>query len=961
MQRMNAGRGCHSHVPSNASSLFRGFSLLGASILLVGVGVGGRALGVEAWAHPSLLVHVHVPVSHHITTTISTATATATTSRRVQVQLQRHMSALKEENDSLSSLVDLPHEVAGILEPEPITFTTNNENVMVEAFHGDMLRVLESRRVPSSSSSSSFSNRDPDESSRNSMSRRGTSRHNSNNNSKNSNNNNNSRRPPPILGTDADGAERCLCMLQHLKDTLHAANEQSYQIVMQAFLERGRTRWRDPKNGGQLMCAADQLELLLRDLEAQRDMTIIITTPTYNLVLAAYAECATPHAHHFAARAQELVQRMPFPTVESHLHVLHAYAWQQANRQAGTDARQAEDILMRHILTATTTTTTTGTYDMEIAAVQMQACAYVLEAWSKSLKGAPRCMELLQQMKQFNATHPHPAVAQILDPEVYSNAILAWSKETAATSGASGVPSASSTQSAEQAHALLLELLDQLEQGSFGPTAVPPLIAFNSVITAWGRARRPDQVEYVLQLLERARQRHPDRVQPDAVLYNSILHSLLSGPLPTDVALQKSLQLLQYMREESLSGRQPAIAPDAYSYYTLLKCWIQSGSHVNSSNNNNKNKKKNNRQQHHLSQDTDDATPHAAEQAEALLHLIEECWKVKDTSVKPSRLIYNMVMNAYSKSQHRQAAPRAIDLLQRMKESAFPDCHPDIISYTSVLECLSKPNCCVPNPAQMAQQLLDEAGERCRAMPMRKDGVDDAQQQQEQEQFMPNLRTYTMAIQTLANHGGSVQQARAWLTQLCDDYRRTQLPSLKPNTYPYNYVLNCAANTQGTAAVQLQAFQMAAQTFQEMRHSHNNNTSTSSSSTSTIQPDSFSYAFWFKCCRNLLPPNSDLQRQCVQLAWNECQQRGLATDHVVQRYQQIMGLGRNNNDDDDETTATPTSPATAKPPPPMLSLSRRAAALQQNGTSSSFTANPPTSRKNRALKPPLRRPDMPLE
>jgi hypothetical protein len=80
-------------------------------------------------------------------------------------------------------------------------------------------------------------------------------------------------------------------MLQHLKGTLDAANEQCYQIVMQAFLERGRTRWRDPKNGGQLMCSADQLELRLLDLEEQPDITI--TTPTYNLVLAAYAECAT--------------------------------------------------------------------------------------------------------------------------------------------------------------------------------------------------------------------------------------------------------------------------------------------------------------------------------------------------------------------------------------------------------------------------------------------------------------------------------------------------------------------------------------------------------------------------------------------------------------------------------------------------------------------------------------------
>ena len=618
------------------------------------------------------------------------------------------------------------------------------------------------------------------------------------------------RRKPTILKSDQDGAERSLLMLKHLRDTMKSATEESYQIVMRAFLSRGRLRWRrsetpsssrmerQQKQQGAILCAADQLEELLEDLQQHQQQTSVISTETYNLVLQSYAICSTPRGdRNYAERAEALLERMgAAATTESHLHVLHAYAWQQANRMPGDCAAKAHEKLTQICRMAP-----------DDAAIQMQAHAWVMEAWSKSTGGAGRCMELLDAMKELNATctNNNNDASQFLDAEVYSNAILAWSK---------------TENGPENAHNLLLELINKFNQGAFHATDEPPLIAFNSVVTAWGRYNRADKVDEVMQLLETTRQKYPS-LESTTILYNSILHSILSGPLENDVALQKSLRLVDYMEEQS--DTRPAIAPDCYSYYTLLKCWIQSSE-----------------------------GPKAAEEAEQLLRRMERLWATGDVSVAPSTFIYNIVMNAFAKSKHRYAHVHALDLLKRMKTSRHADCRPDIISYTSAIECISKSS--DPEAPALAEKLLGEAIER-----YKKTG-DPA--------LMPNLRTYTMAIQTLAKNNGSVVQARALLTRLLEQYEKEKDPKLKPNTYPYNYVLNCAANTLDD---KFEAFQIASQTFQEMRKSKH------------VRPDSYSYAFWLKCCNNLLDRGTDLRIKCVQFAFEECKSKGLVTNEVLAR------------------------------------------------------------------------------
>ena len=235
---------------------------------------------------------------------------------------------------------------------------------------------------------------------------------------------------------------------------------------------------------------------------------------------------------------------------------------------------------------------------------------------------------------------------------------------------------------------------------------------------------------------------------------------------------------------------------------------------------------------------------------------MEILWERGDEKVEPTNRHFNVVINAYAKSSDPFAAKKGFDLLQRMKGGSFRS-KPDIISYTSVIECFSKS--ADPNASKIVTALLEEA------FAVHEQTGDPA--------IRPNSRTFTMVILTLANCNGSIVEARDLLTRLVDLYEETKDKTLMPNAYPYNYVINCAANTQED---KMQAFRLATQTYQEMRES------------SYVTPDSYTYAFWFKCCNNLLGNDRDLKAKCMFYAFDECRKDGLVSNTVINRLQRGM-------------------------------------------------------------------------
>jgi hypothetical protein len=405
----------------------------------------------------------------------------------------------------------------------PLTSSTPSP---ADRFHNDMQRVLESRgNLYSTSSSSTASS---------SMER---------------------KERPQVLTSDVDGAERVATMLQHMVQ-IGVATEESYQIVLKAYRDRGRTRWK--LQDTRIVCAADLVGGLIHQLSEHQATTITdgnLSSKSCNLALEAYATCSTPRGgREYANQAQKLLDRMDCSgipiTTESVAHVVHAWTWQQENLKASNCAEMAQHNLDRILLLSP---------DDEIL---MQCYDWVLEARSKSVSegSAQAASDLLQQMTDLKtngggaASSSGSSSRSLPNFQSHSNAILAWSKNQ-------------EPGSAEKAHILLNEALELYKQGGFPQGSEPELIAFNGVIIAWARIGRPDKAEGVLWAMNEIKSQCQNLV-PNVVTYNSVIHAHLRSRDKIK-ALQRIRKVVRYM--EKNAEEQPAIKPDSFTYNTLMK------------------------------------------------------------------------------------------------------------------------------------------------------------------------------------------------------------------------------------------------------------------------------------------------------------------------------------------------------------------------------------------------------
>ena len=410
-----------------------------------------------------------------------------------------------QESDSISSHVPQIPIVAPVVAP-------------ADRFHTDMKRVLESRAKMAAAASAESSSL----SYLNSRKER--------------------RQRPPVLQSDVDGAERVATMLQHMVH-VGVATEESYQIVLKAFCDRGRVRWR--RSDSKIVCAADEAETLLDELWVRMEGNV--TVDTCNLILQTYAVCSTPRGgRNYALRAQELLDQMEEsgiePNVESLTHLVHAWAWQQENMGSGECLKRAQENLDKLLALSPDVETELFCYHCVLEATSKASTAGSAQTADEIL----RKMKSLQRKSESETAYP--------DAQSYSNAILAWCK--------SHVPG-----SAQKANELLIECVERYEGGEFPEGSEPELIAFNGVISAWARNDQTDKAEEVLWMLSDVRTKC-EQLVPDVMTYNSVLHAHVRSK-DKEKSLERALALVQYMEDNA--NDQPSIKPDSFTYNTLMK------------------------------------------------------------------------------------------------------------------------------------------------------------------------------------------------------------------------------------------------------------------------------------------------------------------------------------------------------------------------------------------------------
>jgi hypothetical protein len=287
-------------------------------------------------------------------------------------------------------------------------------------------------------------------------------------------------------------------------------------------------------------------------------------------------------------------------------------------------------------------------------------------------------------------------------------------------------------------------------------------------------------------------------------------------------AIDRMLPIVDFMNENK--EEQPAIRPDCFTYHCILRAWDKSKHAV------------------------------AAQKCVETLETMHRLWNDGDTSLIPKSLYYNMVINKLAKSKDENDSQSVMRVFHLLQGSHF--CSPDIISYTSVIESISKSN--DPRAPERCLYLFNE--------------VCDLYQEKKMSVLKPNLRTYTMVLLSLTKIPTfkNVLRARTLLNQLEERFENSKDPQLQPNAYPYNYVLNCAASCIGNSGEKLKSFGVATETYNTMRKSD------------FVNPDSYTYSFWIKASNNLLP-EGELRRKCISLSFEQCKRDGLVNSAVLRR------------------------------------------------------------------------------
>jgi len=414
-----------------------------------------------------------------------------------------------------------------------------------------------------------------------------------------------------------------------------------------------------------------------------------------------------------------------------------------------------------------------------------------------------------------------------------------------------------------KAQELLEKTLELYEEGKWGECR-PDLVAWNSVISSWASRALTDEgaaeeAESVLKTLLDLRDKDGggryDYLMPDAVSYNAALSGWChiigsmgqnrvikrSDGMQKDQkggnesraekqiqAIKRAKSLLDDMELESVTN--PKAAPNARTYSTLIYALTKSGMGI---------------------QAIDDAT--------SFLYKMEEQYQRGRNECRPSLQLYSAIITAYGRSGEVDSGHKALDIFYHLGDLSdrggkWDALKPDTFIYSSVLDAIGKTR--VEGGADIALDILSE--------------VESIYEKTHDELCKPSVRLYTAVIFVLSQcrQDGNAQRAYEILSQMERQYKESDDKNDLPNSFTYNYAINCAANTLGPLEKKDPAFKVALYAFQSLRKSP------------IDKPNSFTYAFMLKACNSLLPLG-DIRYKVVTQAFKECCNEGMLSNEVL--------------------------------------------------------------------------------
>eukprot|EP00542_Grammatophora_oceanica_P012294 CAMPEP_0194036856 /NCGR_PEP_ID=MMETSP0009_2-20130614/9222_1 /TAXON_ID=210454 /ORGANISM="Grammatophora oceanica, Strain CCMP 410" /LENGTH=476 /DNA_ID=CAMNT_0038678781 /DNA_START=158 /DNA_END=1588 /DNA_ORIENTATION=+ len=376
--------------------------------------------------------------------------------------------------------------------------------------------------------------------------------------------------------------------------------------------------------------------------------------------------------------------------------------------------------------------------------------------------------------------------------------------------------------------------------------ALPTLDDYNCLLEGWARSKcgiaAAERCEHILQEMEDA-----SYMLPDLESFKTVLMAWReASDQQVLFAPHRAQRILEWMIHLYTHGENRFACPDADCFDTVLQLWAKSG------------------------------LPEAPMKAEQLVGTMEKFYEETGKSkAQPRTSSFNAVLKAWSKSKDPEAPSRSLailtfmDKLSQDSDVVAPDTNSFILAVTAL-----------KNHAKKDPILADTA---CRALQF----VEGAYMSG-MSHLKPTNALFNSVLGCWAKASGSAgsyRRARSVLVRQMKLHEDTGATS--PNVFGFTSVLaTCAMEPKEKG----KAFQVAMQTFQQLRHSDQYG-----------KPNHVTYGTMLKCCARLLPAGSPERKKFVRKIWGMCVQDGCVGDMALRwlreasssqpTYRKLLGKG----------------------------------------------------------------------
>lgn len=343
--------------------------------------------------------------------------------------------------------------------------------------------------------------------------------------------------------------------------------------------------------------------------------------------------------------------------------------------------------------------------------------------------------------------------------------------------------------------------------------AGPDRFSINTAIAVVAKSGKKDSVRKAHYMLLNMESQFG--ISPDATSFNLVLDAFAKS---RDLQGGKKAKSLLNQMEKLYENGNADVRPDSFSYSTVI--------------------------------DAISATNDSGKLAEDILSRMKQLYQTYGGN-KPTTVVYNSVMNAYSTLGDVESVSRTKEILKYMEESGDEDVLPNIITYNTLLKAFSYAR---EDFTQEAEDLL------IRLEALHKGGDSN---------IVPDVISYTSVISCYARSDVPCKATIALkiLEKMIDSYNAGNTRA-KPTIFAFNACLNSCAFTFEQRE-KVNAFSVAVSTLVLLQE--------------YTKPDHTTYGTLLKAWCNLIPKDDERRTRAVKSVFLQCCKDGMVGPMVMQQ------------------------------------------------------------------------------